>query len=228
MTTALMVIEIIGVISFAVAGAIEAINKETDLFGVIFLSLTTSFGGGIIRDVIIGNHVPVFFTSYLFVSLCILTSLCVFIIAAVFKNKFIENEELIEKINNVFDAIGIGAFAVSGTKIAISCGCDEFLVAVLMGMISCVGGSMIRDFCLREIPFILTKKVYAVAALSGGACYWTMMHLEMNEIAAMVVSVLLVFVIRMLATIFNWNIPKAIDFSKLKSEEQVMEENSDE
>jgi len=228
MTAVFTVIEVIGIISFAIAGAIEAINKETDLFGVVFLSVITAFGGGIIRDVIIGNGVPVFFTSYMLVIACVSTSLLVFMLAAIFKNKFVENEALIERINNVFDAMGIGAFAVSGTKIAMDAGCDEFFIAVLMGMISCVGGSMIRDFCLREIPFILRKRVYALAALSGGACYWIMMRLGANGIASMIISAFLVFAIRMLATIFKWNFPKAIDFRKLKGEEQITEENSDE
>ncbi len=224
MTTVFMVIEIIGIISFAIAGAIEAINKETDLFGVVFLSITTTFGGGMIRDVIL-NKVPVFFTSYLYVIVCILTSLAVFLVAAVFKNKFVENEALIDRINNVFDAMGIGAFAVSGTKLAMELGHDEFFIAVIMGMVTCVGGSMIRSFCLREIPFILKKRIYALAALSGGVCYWIMMRLQINEIAAMIVSALLVFTIRMLATFFKWNFPKAIDFSKLKAEEQLTEDN---
>ena len=155
MTAVFTVIEIVGIISFAIAGAIEAINKETDLFGVVFLSITTTFGGGIIRDVMLGRHAPVFFESYLWVSVCIVTSIVVFIFAAVFKNKFVENEALIDRINNVFDAMGIGVFAVSGTKISMDLGHDDFFVAVLMGMITCVGGSMIRSFCLREIPFIL-------------------------------------------------------------------------
>ena len=89
MTAVFTAIEIIGIIAFAIAGAIEAINKETDLFGVVFLSIITTFGGGMIRDVML-NQVPVFFTSYTYVIICILTSLAVFLTAAVFKNKFIE------------------------------------------------------------------------------------------------------------------------------------------
>ena len=84
MTAVFTTIEIIGIISFAIAGAIEAINKEMDLFGVVFLSVITTFGGGMIRDVML-NHVPVFFSSYLYVAICIISSLIVFIIAAVFK-----------------------------------------------------------------------------------------------------------------------------------------------
>lgn len=227
MTAVFTAIEIIGIISFAIAGAIEAINKETDLFGVVFLSVITTFGGGMIRDVML-NQVPVFFTSYTYVIICILTSLAVFLTAAVLKNKFVANEALIDRINNVFDAMGIGAFAVSGAKLTISLGYDEFFIVVIMGMITCVGGSMIRDFCLREIPFILKKRVYALAALSGGACYWIMMRLNANEIASMLISAFIVFAIRMLATVFKWDFPKAIDFKKLSTSEKLTEDNSDE
>ena len=220
-------VEIIGIISFAIAGAIEAINKETDLFGVVFLSIITTFGGGMIRDVML-NQIPVFFTSYLYVIICVMTSLAVFAGAVIFKTKFVENEALIDKINNILDAMGIGAFAVSGAKLSMDLGHDSFFIVVVMGMITCVGGSMIRSFCLREIPFILKKRVYALAALSGGACYWIMMRLGSNEIAAMLISAFLVFAIRILATVFKWNFPKAIDFGKLKASEQVTEDKSDE
>ena len=221
------IIEIVGVISFAIAGAIEAINKETDLFGVVFLAVITTFGGGMIRDIML-NQVPVFFSSYLLVSVCVVTALLVFVLAAIFKNNFVKNESLIGKVNNIFDAMGIGVFTVSGAKISMDLGRGEFLVVVVMGMITCVGGSMIRAFCLREIPFILKKQVYALAAIAGGACYWLMLKLEVNEIATMVTSALLVFTIRMLATVFKWNFPKAIDFGKLKNSEQQTEDNSDE
>lgn len=227
MTAVFSALEILGIIAFAIAGAIEAINKENDLFGVVFLAIITTFGGGMIRDVML-NQVPVFFTSYEYVILCVATSLAVFVLAAVFKNKFVENEALIDRINNVFDALGIGAFAVSGAKLSMDLGHDGFLIAVVMGMITCVGGSMIRSFCLGEIPFILRKRVYALAALSGGACYWIMMRLHVNEIASMLVSAFLVFAIRMLATFFKWNFPKAIDFGKLKASEKITEDNSDE
>jgi uncharacterized membrane protein YeiH len=176
----------------------------------------------------LGNHAPVFFSSYTLVTICIATSLVVFLLAAVFKNKFVENETLIDRINNVFDAAGIGVFAISGTKLTMDLGYNAFFIAVIMGMITCVGGSMIRSFCLREIPFILKKRVYALAALAGSACYWIMMHFEANEIASMLISAFIVFAIRMLATVFKWNFPKAIDFGKLKASEQLTEDNSDE
>ena len=225
--TVFTIIEIIGVVSFAVTGAIEAINKETDLFGVVFLAITTTFGGGIIRDVML-NKVPDFFTSYLLLIVCVLSSLAVFAMAVIFKSRFVENEALIERINNVFDAMGIGVFAVSGTKITMELGYDSFFIAVIMGMLTCVGGSMIRAFCLREIPFILKKRVYALAALSGSVCYWVMMKFNLNEIAAMLISAILVFSVRMLATVFKWNFPKAIDFEKLRASEQLTEDNFDE
>ena len=213
------VVEIIGIISFAIAGAIEAINKETDLFGVVFLSLITAFGGGMIRDVMIGNNPPVFFTSYVWVATCAGTAVAVFVIAAIFKRKFVENEEIIGRINNVFDALGIGAFTVSGVKLTMDMGYTHPFIAISMAMITCIGGSMIRDFCLREIPFFLRKRVYALATLIGGACYWLMIHFEANEIAAMIISPLVVFAIRMLATVFKWNFPKAIDFESMKKED---------
>ena len=222
MNIALDIINIIGIISFAAAGAMIAIDKETDLFGVIFLSVTTCFGGGILRDIIAGHKIgrllPIFFTELkMEIIVCVLTAFVVFLLAFVFKDKYVKEEMAVEKINNVLDALGLGVFASVGTAAYMELGP---FVAITMGTISAVGGSLIRDVILRDIPFILHKRVYAVAAICGSSVYYLVLEVFMKDsssanIVATILCLVTIFVLRMLATLFRWNIPKAIDFSKI-------------
>ena len=224
MELVLDIINIIGIISFAAAGAMIAIDKETDLFGVIFLSLITCFGGGIMRDVLvgeaIGRTIPVFFTELkMEIIVCVLTALVVFLIAFVMKDRYIKEEETVEKINNVLDALGLGVFASVGMGAYMALGP---FIAIIMGAISSFGGSLLRDVILRDIPFILRKRVYAVAAILGSASYYLVAGVLMNgmksaDVVGTIVCIVVIFAIRMCATVFRWNIPKAIDFSKINA-----------
>lgn len=224
MNVLLDILNIVGVVSFAAAGAMVAIEKETDIFGVLFLSITTCFGGGILRDVMISDGLPRFF-SYLWpdVTVCVITALAVFIAAKVLKKKYVENEETVNNVNNVLDAIGLGIFASGGTEICISFGISPF-ASIVMGMLSAVGGGMLRDIILRDIPFILRKRVYAVAALGGSGVYYLTSLILKNSASREVISSLaclaFIFVIRMCATHFKWKLPKAIIFSEIDSGEE--------
>jgi uncharacterized membrane protein YeiH len=216
-----VVLEAIGVISFAIAGAVAAIDKEIDLFGVLFLSIVTCFGGGILRDTLIGK-LPSFFTGYFYIACCIATSLTVFIIAAVLKEKYINHKHIVDRINNYFDAVGLGIFSVMGAKICILSGQHSALVAIFLGMLTGVGGGMIRDLCLREIPFVFKKRVYAVASIAGAATYYILFSFtDLPEYVSMLMGIALVFVIRMLATIYKLNIPKAIIFDKVMKKTDI-------
>lgn len=220
----LEVINIIGIISFAAAGAMIAIDKETDLFGVIFLSLITCFGGGILRDITaghkIGRMLPAFFeTLKTEIIVCILTAFAVFLLAFFLKERYVREEEKVGKINNVLDALGLGVFAAVGTHAYVELGP---FVAITMGFISSVGGSLIRDVILRDIPLILRKRVYAVACILGSSVYYLIFAVFMKgmasaEVVATLSCVAVIFAIRMCATIFRWNMPRAIDFAQIAS-----------
>ena len=220
MDAVFLAVEIIGTVAFAIAGAIVAIDKETDLFGVVFLSVVTGFGGGLIRDTLIGNTPPLFFTNYIPVVACVATALAVFLIAKALKSRYVASEAAVCRINNYFDALGLGAFAVSGTEICMKAGFTHPFIAITLGMISAVGGGMIRDLILREIPFVLCKRVYAVAALAGAGAYYALIALGAHYVLSTVVGIALVFIIRICATVFKWSLPKAIVFSRLGEDER--------
>lgn len=228
MDIVLLIIHFIGIVSFAAAGAMVAIDHETDLFGVIFLSIITCFGGGLLRDVIagqaIGRDLPVLFTDMnMEIIVSILTAFVVFVLASVFKKQYVKDEEAVNKINNVLDALAIGIFSASGTGDYLAAGP---LVAITMGMISSVGGSLTRDVILRDIPFILRKRIYALACIAGSGVYYLLvavilknMDSETASLIATIACVVVIFTIRMCATAFKWNMPKAIKFSELRDSE---------
>lgn len=228
----LELINVLGIISFSAAGAMIAIDKENDVFGVIFMSLTTCFCGGIIRDVIagqtIGRQIPVvFYDMKMEIIVCILTAFVVFLLAMTFKEKYVKEEASVEKINNVLDALGIGVFTAAGTSAYIEQGMG---VAIFMGLLSSVGGSVTRDVILGEIPVIFRKRIYAIACIGGSAVYYVvaktvMSGRESSDVVSTLACVAFIFVIRMCATAFKWDMPKAIDFAKIKAEQDAREDS---
>ena len=225
-TLIVSIFEHIGVLAFAISGTLVAIDREMDIFGVVFLAFVTSFGGGIMRDLFLGQGMPLFFTeSYVsLIVVCLISSLLVFFFAMLFKNVFIKEEKLIDNINNYIDAIGIGAFTVSGAKLAIDAGNESPFVIIVMGMIACIGGGMLRDIMLNDIPFVLRKRIYAIAAAAGAGvyyiCYKLFIPIGMHDAVATTLGALTTVVIRVLATILKWSAPKAIKFSELRKEKE--------
>ena len=195
METIIFIIELIGVVAFAFSGAVVAIDKETDLVGVIFLSHITTFGGGIMRDIII-DRIPVFFNDlWLYVLICTVTSLLVFFIARLSKKWYVKNKEYVLSINNFIDAAGLGAFAVASVKITLELFPEEGpFLAIMMGVISSIGGGMVRDVCLGDVPFVFRKRIYALASAAGSVLYYCIsvywMPSEAGEIVASIVGIL--------------------------------------
>ena len=218
MSLVITVLEIIGVFSFSISGAIMAIDKENDFVGVVFLAIVTTFGGGVLRDLFIGNTPPVFFTLYKLIIVSVLTATLTFVLASVFKKQYVKNEAFVQTINNYFDALGLGVFVISGTEICIERGITNPLLIIVMGMLSGTGGSMTRDIIMNEVPALLRKHIYLIAALAGAGCYYLMHYFEVQSVVAVAVSASLIVAIRILATIFKWNLPKAIDFSKISKD----------
>ena len=227
METLFTVIEIIGIISFSAAGAMVAIDKETDFFGVIILACVTCFGGGLTRDIILGDGLPAVFDMTLYLSISVATALVMFLAAYIFKNEYVAEEETVSKINNVLDALGIGVFTAVGTGMYLELGP---LVAIFAGTVSSVGGSLARDVILRDVPFILRKRVYAMAVIAGASLYYVFetfvfTSVENSNVYSTLICTATVFTIRMCATRFKWNMPKAINFSQIRAEDSNQAEN---
>jgi len=203
--------EWIGTAAFAISGAMIAIDKRTDIFGVMLLAVFTALGGGTVRDILIGYFPPRMFSNGKYVLLAIFCALIVFIVARIFKEHYIRMEKEIEHINVIFDAIGLGVFAVSGASIGMEAGFqDNLLLIVSLGTITGIGGGMLRDVMIQEMPFVLKKHVYAVAAMVGALTFFLLTRAGMSRTVSYGAGWAATFILRMLAMHYKWNLPRAI------------------
>ncbi len=203
------VLEILGTVSFAISGSLVAIGRKLDLFGVLVLGCITATGGGMLRDVLIGRVPPAVFSNSAIIVLAALTSVLVFIVSYINRKHFGGFSTKIETINNIFDALGLSVFSVLGTQTVCNAGFENrALFCILMGMITGVGGGIFRDILADKTPYVLKKHVYAMASLCGSMLYYFMRIIVEDNILVSTVSMVLIFVIRMLATRYLWKLPK--------------------
>ena len=206
MEDVMFVLELIGAAAFAVSGAMVAIEKKADIFGVLFLAVTTALGGGVIRDVLIGRIPPVMFVSYWYLLISVVAALAVFIDAYLRSEKYKLHLDKLDAVNNVFDAIGLAVFTVSGMNAAMPVS-DNVILVLFVGMCTGVGGGMLRDVMTNTMPKVLRKRVYAVASLIGGGLYYVMYVLNINQLLSVGCGMLVIFALRLFATIYKCNLP---------------------
>ena len=205
------VLELIGTVAFAVSGAAVSINKRLDIFGVLFCALTTALGGGVIRDIILGNLPPAMFRDYTYVIFAAAAAVITFSVAAAFKKFYLKEITKIDRINNIFDAVGLGVFTVTGMNIAIANGfADNAYFVVFLGVTTGCGGGILRDVLVREVPFVFSKRVYAVASIAGGIVYYLCcVTFAAGEVISVIAGIAVIFILRILASVFRWDLPKA-------------------
>ncbi len=201
-------IEIIGTVAFASSGAMVAVRKKLDLFGIIVLGVITAVGGGMLRDLMIGNIPPNMFQNPVYVSTAFVTVLILFLLFRrwpfLLESRYMETYE---KIMNILDAIGLGAFTVTGIETGIDAGYGNYrFLVIFLGVITGIGGGILRDIMAGETPFVLKKHIYACASISG-ACLYVFLLQFIHSDYAMLLSALLVIAIRILASHFRWNLP---------------------
>ncbi len=203
-----LIIETIGVIAFAVSGAMKGIVKGLDVLGVVVLALITTLGGGLMRDVLLGSTPKMFVEPRYFFYEAI--DIVVAIICFIYVWKKSKNGS-IKDINTSFvlhacDAVGISVFCVFGIKIAVELGNTGFVFLVCIGAISSVGGGMLRDILVGEIPAVFRKYIYITPVLCGSILYILTTKI-MPDIVAVILSIVFISVFRFCAIIFKWNLP---------------------
>ena len=196
------VLNLVGTFVFAVSGALLAVRKNYDIVGMAVLAGITAIGGGVIRDLVIGAIPPVAFTdsSYFWIPL-LATALTFF--AHVQMNRL--NAAVL-----VFDAAGLAVFCISGTAKALNYGLGPVPAAAL-GVLTAVGGGIMRDVLAQDEPSVLSAKseLYALPAVFGSAITVVIPHLPINSSLAAGLTAVLVFALRLLALRFGWRAPRA-------------------
>lgn len=195
----LVAVDLLGVFVFALSGALLAVRKRLDVFGVAVLALAAALGGGIIRDLLIGAVPPVALRDWRYGAAALVAAGVVFVAH--------HPLERISRAVRVFDAIGLGFFAVAGTSKAAAFGLPPF-AAVAMGVLTGVGGGVMRDLLGGEVPLVLRREIYAVAALAGALVVAIAAALDRYGAAAAVLAIVVTVALRLTAVWRRWDAPR--------------------
>jgi uncharacterized membrane protein YeiH len=193
------ILDYLGTVAFAVTGASKAITHKADIFGIIVLATVVGVGGGVTRDVIFGRF-PTAFSDPIYISLTVGTGIVMFFLFSYLKKKM--------NIWLIFDAIGLGVFSIIGASIAYQIVGLEFLPMIFAGMITAIGGGILRDIFVREIPIVFVKEVYAVASIIGIVIFYGLLSFDVDVQISSVIGIIAATGIRLLAMKYNWNLPK--------------------
>jgi uncharacterized membrane protein YeiH len=197
--TLLFLLDIAGTFFFAVSGAMVAMKKNMDLFGIIVLGTVTAIGGGTIREILIGQFPPFVLRQDLYFYIAIIGSLITFL--------FVEQLLRIRSIVLLADAVGLGTFVTIGLTRALEVDITA-TSAVVLGVISAVAGGMIRDVLAGEIPFVLTRDFYAASCVIGGVTYLGLVAVGASPNMTMGVTTATVIFLRVMAIRYRWKLPR--------------------
>jgi uncharacterized membrane protein YeiH len=201
--TTLIVLELAGTFVFALSGAAAGIKHRLDLFGVLVVACATATAGGITRDVLVGAVPPVALRDWRYLGIAVLAGLLVF-----FSSPPPERQQKLRNLVLTFDAAGLALFAVSGTQTALGYGLNP-VMAALLGMLTGIGGGMLRDVLVSDIPVVLHSDLYAVAALAGSIVVVAGQLLSAPPVAAASAGAAVCFGIRLVALWRGWRLPTA-------------------
>lgn len=202
----IFVMEIIGTIAFAVSGAMTGIEKKMDIFGIAILGLTTAVGGGVLRDILTGCIPPQTFRNPTYALIAVITAVIIFLFA--YTGKLVYNTKIFEILVFFMDSLGLGIFTVVGINTAWNTS-NEFghFLLIFVGVITGVGGGILRDMLAGNTPYIFVKHVYACASLAGAVvCVAAWDYLGITH--AMIAGAVVVVLIRLLSAHFKWNLPR--------------------
>jgi uncharacterized membrane protein YeiH len=218
--TFVIILELLGTVAFAFSGAIVAIRRRMDIFGVLVLGSTAATGGGIIRDIVLGITPPTMFINPVYFVTAAVTSLMIFVLVYYKSNVWDSRYMLFSvRIINAMDSVGLGVFTVVGINTAVASGFGEreFLM-IFVGTVTGVGGGILRDLLAGYMPTVLHKRIYASASIVGGLCY-IFVRTFIVDFAAMLIGAAVIILIRYLASKYRWHLPRATTVPDSSSDE---------
>ena len=187
--------------AFAVTGAFKAIEHKSDIVGIIILSIITGVAGGTIRDIIIGKFPPNSISDPSYVLVSVASAVILFFLYPHLKkhwNVFLK-----------FDAIGLGVFSITGATFAYNIFGLNFLAMAFAGILSAVGGGILRDVFVNEVPIIFVKELYATASFAGIVAFYLLLVGNTPLYVASVSGIIITTSLRLVAMKYNWNLPRA-------------------
>jgi len=202
----LLIIDILGTLSFSISGVLTAVKKRMDPFGIFIIAFVTAVGGGTTRDLLI--DVPIF---WMYDLRFIYTIAGASVLAIIFRRKL----GYIRKSLFLFDTVGIALYTIIGVEKGIAAGFPP-LICVALGTLSACFGGVIRDVLCNEIPIIFRKEIYATACIVGAFTYFGLLYTSLPQDAVILISGALVILIRVLAVTFKLSLPTLYTNEELK------------
>lgn len=196
--TIFYVLDILGTIAFAISGALMAMNKKMDPFGVFIIAFVTAVGGGTLRDVLIGKQPVIWMNDITYIFLIGFAVL----IAILFRKKL----RHLQKSLFLFDTIGLGIFTITGTEIGINANFHPIISIALGTMTACFGG-VIRDILCNNIPILFRKEIYATACIFGSIAFIVLNNFNIDQSIVYVSTSLIVIAIRLVAVKYHLSLP---------------------
>lgn len=194
------ILDLFGTMAFAVTGAFKAIEHKSDIVGILLLATITGVAGGTIRDVIMGQF-PNSLSDPVYVIITVLSGVSIFFLYSHLKkhwNLFLK-----------FDAIGLGVFAIIGATFAYNLVGLNFLAIMLAGMLTAVGGGILRDVFVTQVPIVFVKEFYVSASFIGIVVFYFTLYFGGELYSATILGIILTTTLRLIAMKFNWNLPRA-------------------
>ena len=202
----LLIFELIGTVAFAASGAMTGLKKRMDIFGIVTLGLVTAVGGGVLRDLVLGNTPPEAFKTPIYGFVAMIASIIIFL--PVCRKLILKKSHVFDALLLVMDSLGLAVFTVAGIRTAAVVTHDfNVFLFIFVGVATGTGGGVIRDVLAKNTPYIFVKHFYAMASLIGaGVCIalWK----QVDDLIAMTIGAFIVFALRMLAAYFRWNLPR--------------------
>lgn len=198
--------EIVGVVAFAISGALVGIEKKMDILGISILGLSVACGGGVIRDLVLGITPPMTFRNPIYATIAIITSILVFIYVTRVPKKASGKTQ--DTLMLIMDAIGLGIFTVMGINTAYMQEQDySWFLLIFVGVITGVGGGILRDIMAGDRPYVFVKHFYASASIIGAVVY-VLIWPHLGTVTSMFVGTGVIIALRILAAKYRWSLPK--------------------
>lgn len=194
------VLDLFGTMAFAVTGAFKAIEHKSDIVGIIILATITGVAGGTIRDIVLGKFPPNSLLDPSYVAITVATGIVIFFLYSHLKkhwNVFLK-----------FDAIGLGVFTIIGATFAYNIFGLNYLAMVLAGMLTAIGGGILRDVFVNEVPIVFVKELYASASFVGASIFFGLLAVGAEFYVATIAGIVITTGLRLVAMKYNWNLPK--------------------
>lgn len=192
------ILDLLGTSAFAISGALAAMNRRLDLFGIFIIAFVTAIGGGTIRDILIDNTPVTWMENTIYIYLIGIVT----IIAIIFRTQL----DRLKKSLFLFDSIGLGIFTITGVEMGIQNGLNP-IISITLGAMTGTFGGVIRDILCNEIPVIFRKEIYATASIMGGLAFILLYELNLNQDVIYLVTSLTVILMRIMAVKFKISLP---------------------